>query len=476
MNKKVKEHSKKSNGRSAIVLGGSIAGIWTARVLANHFDEVIVVERDKLSETAQLRPGVPQGRQYHIMLRRGLQIMDRLFPGLDQELIAAGAQRFDQLEDVKTKLRGRWLSQYPSGEMLLSASRALLETTMRNRLQRNPRVQFLDDAEVVTLLSGEVGQSVDGVKIRWRRGAQRGQETTLQGDFVIDATGRNSRAPKWLAELGYEEPKETVINSFLGYVSRRYRRPRQVMGDWQMLYILPNAPDEPRAGLIFPEERDTWVVMMAGINKDYPPSDEEGFMAYARSIDPVFYAAVESAEPISPPYGYRRTENRWRHYEAVSPWPEQFAVVGDAFAAFNPVYGQGMTMSAMTAIALDEQLSKAGDDLRGLAHNFQKMVARVTKPVWLLTTGADLAWPATEGGSEPGLTDRFTYWYTDRVMDAIPYDDVVRRAFLDVNHLVRPATALMSPPVLWRVMRHALRRKEPQHTPPMHEKELQMVA
>lgn len=475
MNKKAKDHSKKSNRRSAIVLGGSIAGMWTARVLADHFDDVIVVERDELPETAEIRPGVPQGRQYHIMLRRGLQIMDQLFPGLDRELIAAGANRFDQLEDVKTKLRGQWLSQYRSGEMLLSASRALLETTMRKRLQQNPRVQFMDGAETIALLPGEAGQGVAGVEVRWRHGPQRGRKATLEGDFVVDATGRNSRAPKWLAQLGYAQPKETVINSFLGYVSRRYRRPQQTMGDWQMLYILPNAPDEPRAGLIFPEEGDTWVVMMAGINKDYPPTDEEGFMAYARSIDPLFYAAVESAEPLSPPYGYRRTENRWRHYEALSPWPERFVIVGDAFAAFNPVYGQGMTMSAMTAVALDKELQKAGDNLQGLAQKFQKTVARVTRPVWLLTTGADLAWPGTEGGSEPGLMDRFTYWYTDRVMDAIPHDNTVRRAFLDVNHLMRPATALMSPQILWRVLRHMLRREKPR-TPAAIEQDLHAVA
>ena len=120
--------------------------------------------------------------------------------------------------------------------------------------------------------------------------------------------------------------------------------------------------------------------MMAGVNKDYPPTDEEGFMAFARSLDPLFYAALESAEPLSPPFGYRRTENRWRHYEALAQWPEGFVVVGDAFSAFNPIYGQGMTVSAMTAIALDEALQRAGGKLRGLAPRFQKQVARVTRP------------------------------------------------------------------------------------------------
>ncbi|MFW6184628.1 MAG: 2-polyprenyl-6-methoxyphenol hydroxylase-like oxidoreductase, partial [Chloroflexota bacterium] len=281
---------------------------------------------------------------------------------------------------------------------------------------------------------------------------------------MIDATGRNSRAPQWLAELGYPAPKETVINPYLGYASRRYRKPQRTAGDWEMMGIMANPPEETRFGLILPEENNTWVVLLAGANKDYPPTDEDGFEAFARSLDRDFYRAISDAEPLSPIYGYRRTKNRWRHYENLEPWPEGFAVVGDAFSAFNPIYGQGTTVSAMTAAALDEQLREARGNMTGFAARFQRQVARVTRPVWLLTTGTDLAWPGTEGGSGKSLGDRLTYWYTDLVMDAIPYDDRVRRAFLDVNHLLLPATALFAPDILWRVVRHALRRGDHETT------------
>lgn len=446
--------------KTAIVLGGSVAGIWTARVLADHFARVIVVERDELPSGADHRPGVPQGRQYHIMLRRGLQIMEQLFPGIFDELKAAGAVQFDEIKEVRTRFRGHWLEQYESGSALLGASRVLLESILHRRLRHYPRVEFMDGTEVIGLLGDESKRRVTGVRLRRRRGPNRGMESTLRAAIVIDATGRNSRAPQWLADLGYPAPQETVIDPYLGYASRRYRKPQRTAGDWEMMGIMANPPEETRFGLILPEENNTWVVLLAGANKDYPPTDQGGFEAFARSLDRDFYRAISDAEPVSRIYGYRRTKNRWRHYEKLEPWPEGFAVVGDAFSAVNPIYGQGMTVSAMTAVALDAQLRETDGNMTGFAARFQKQVARVTKPVWLLTTGADLAWPGTEGGSGKSLVDRLTYWYTDLVMDAVPYDDRVRRAFIDVNHLVLPATALFAPGILWRVARHALRREQ----------------
>lgn len=443
---------------SAVVLGGSLAGIWTARVLVDHFSQVTIVERDELPATPEYRPGVPQARQYHILLRKGLQIMQQLFPGVDQEVLAAGGVQFDEIEAVKTRFRGQWLPQYPSGNRLLSCSRIMLEATLREHLRQYPRVKVVDGAEVIGLTTDAAGQRVTGVRIRRRHGPDTGTESKIPADFVVDATGRNSHAPDWLDNLGYPTPEETVINPYLGYVSRRYRQPAQRSPDWQMMYILSDPPDQTRAGLIFPEENDTWVVMMAGANKDYPPTDEEGFDAYARSLDPEFYAALQSAEPLTRPYGYRQTANRWRHYESLSRRPDGFVVVGDAFCSFNPVYGQGMTVSAMTAVALGDELCQVENDLRGVAGRIQARVAEVTRPVWLLTTGADLEWPLTNGATQPkSLADRFGYWYIDRVMDAVPHDEQVRRAFLDVNHLVRPATDLFAPGIAWRVFRHAMR-------------------
>ena len=328
---------------------------------------------------------------------------------------------FDVTEDVKVRSRGRWLRQYPSGMRLLSCSRTLLEAALRRRLRQNPCIRFVEGVEIKGLVAD------DGAATGNRRprpppqsgcrcagpGPRRAKQDdamrnavieTLAGDLVVDALGRRSPTPTWLAELGYAPPEETVVDAFLGYVTRHYRQPADFHPGWRMLMVTATPPDQRRGGIIFPEENNTWVVMMSGTNKDYPPTDEEGFDAFARSLDPQYSAAVAAAEPIGKPLGYRGTESRWRHYEKLARWPERYVVLGDAFCGFNPVYGQGMTVAALSAVALGDELTRAGGGLDGVARRTEQAVAKVTAGAWLLATGADLEWPGTvgQGRQRPG--------------------------------------------------------------------------
>jgi 2-polyprenyl-6-methoxyphenol hydroxylase-like FAD-dependent oxidoreductase len=275
----------------------------------------------------------------------------------------------------------------------------------------------------------------------------------LFGDLIVDALGRRSPAPEWLTALRYEPPEETVVDSFLGYVTRRYRRPEPFDPGWRMMLLTSTPPNDPRSGLIFPEENGVWVVMMTGANKDYPPTDEEGFNAFARSLGPEFYAAVEAAEPISKAYGYRGTDSRWRHYEQLARWPERFVVLGDALCGFNPVYGQGMTVAALHAVALGSEIARSGGQLDGVARLAQQAFAKATAGAWLLATGADLQWPATIGDAgESSPADHLARWYLDKLLDTVASDDTVRMAFNEVNQLVKPATSLFAPNIAWRVL------------------------
>lgn len=442
--------SSQSTSNTALVLGASIAGLWTARVLADHFDQVLVLDRDVLPQGSDPRPGVPQARQYHILLLRGLQILRELFPGIEEELIAAGAVPFDVTEDVKVRSRGRWLRQYPSGMCLLSLSRPLLEATLRRRLRQNPRIRFVESVEIKGLVADSGAARITGVRFR-RRAGDEAHDEAMAGDLVVDALGRRSPTPNWLVELGYAPPEETVVDAFLGYVTRHYRQPTDFNRDWRMLMVTSTPPDQRRGGIIFPEENNTWVVMMSGTNKDYPPTDEEGFDAFARSLDPEYYAAVAAAEPIGKPLGYRGTESRWRHYEKLARWPERYVVLGDAFCGFNPVYGQGMTVAALSAVALGNELARAGGQLDGVARRTEQAVAKVTAGAWLLATGADLEWPGTEGKAANGPADRMARWYLDRLLASLE-DDTVRTAFNEVNQLVKPASRLFAPDVALHVL------------------------
>jgi 2-polyprenyl-6-methoxyphenol hydroxylase-like FAD-dependent oxidoreductase len=442
----------------AIVLGASIAGLWTARALIDHFDEVLLLERDHLPEGPEFRSGAPQVRQFHTLLQSGLQQMRIWFPGLEQELIAAGAVPYDIVGDIHMRMRGRWHPRFPSGWILLSCSRLLLESAIRRRLRQNPCIRFVEGVEVVGLQTDEQKRRVTGVHIRNRRsGSAHGEgEPVYSADLVVDALGRRSQTPEWLVELGYASPRESEVDSFLGYVTRKYKRKANI----PMLLIGATAPHDPYGGLVFPEEDDTMVAMIAGFNKYYPPTDPEEFDGFVGKLGPEFQEALKDAEPLSQPYGYRGTSSRWRHYEQLERWPERFVVLGDAFCGFNPIYGQGMSVAAMSAVALAEQVRRSHGNLDGVARSTLREIGRITDAIWLLATSADLEWPGTEGGTTGnGPADRFGRWYISEMLDAMEFDRTVRLEFLSVNQLIKPGKALFAPGVFLRVMRQSLLKK-----------------
>lgn len=449
--------SESSRNGHAIVIGGSMAGLWTARVLADHFDRVTVVERDQLPAGPAIRKGVPQARHIHILLVRGMRVLEQLFPGLEAELAAAGAPRVDWLRDSRTLTATGWLKRFPSDVVTHTCSRAMLEWSIRRRLLANRRIAFLPECDAVGLLAEGGGDRVNGVLIRRRAGNQLGTPEPLRADLTVDASGRDSKTPEWLRGAGYGEAEETVINSFVGYATRWYRKPAGFAGDWKALFIGSRPPHGTRGGIIFPVEDDTWAVTITGYARDYPPQDEAGYLAFARSLPaPDLYEAIKDAEPLTPIHGYRRTENRLRHYERLPRWPKGFAALGDAVCAFNPVYGQGMTASASAALALDGTLRAARGDLTAATGRFQRDLARVNNVPWTLATSEDFRWPTTIGGAPARLT-RFMHGYMNRVIPLVREYRPVARTFIEVLHLVAPPVALFKPAVVAPVLWHAIR-------------------
>lgn len=441
----------------AIIMGASIAGLWTARALIDHFDEVLVLERDQLPEGPEFRSGAPQVRQFHTLLQAGMEQMRAWFPGLEEELIAAGAVPYDIIGDIHLRMRGRWHPRFPSGWILLSCSRLLLESSIRRRLRQNPCIVFVEGVEVVGLVSDQMRGCVTGVRVRERGSPnQQKEDAVYTADLVVDALGRRSQTPEWLVELGYASPRESEVDSFLGYVTRKYKRKPNT----PMLLIGATAPHDPYGGLVFPEEDGTMVAMIAGFNKHYPPTDPQEFDGFLGKLGPEFQEALKDAEPLSQPYGYRGTSSRWRHYEQMERWPERFVVLGDAFCGFNPIYGQGMSAAAMSAVALADHVQRSHGDLDGVAKSTLRELGRITDSIWLLATSADMEWPGTQGGSIGNSpADRFGRWYIGQILDAMEFDRTVRIEFLAVNQLVKPGNALFAPGVFLRVMKHALLKK-----------------
>jgi 2-polyprenyl-6-methoxyphenol hydroxylase-like FAD-dependent oxidoreductase len=435
-------------GARATVIGGSISGLVAARVLADHFEHVTVIDRDDLPDTPTFRKGAPQSRHLHVLLGRGHDILESFFPGLTDDLVSMGVPVREWGWHTRTMVsNGKWLPKFHSGHKMVSASRTLLEWTIRDRLKRNPRVRFASGTTVAGLRVSADGATIIGVTL------QDGE--TLDADFVVDASGRTSKAAEWLAGLGFGTVEESTVNSYLGYATRWYEIPADFRQEWEALVIQSVPPHLPRGGGIFPAEGNRWMVTLSGANKDYPPTDEEGFLAFARSLQtPELYEAIKDATPLSPVYGYQRTAGVWRHYERMARWPERFVVMGDAACAFNPIYGQGMTAAAMGAAELQQLF--ATQPVNGLARRFQLAAARALQTPWMMSTGEDFRYPLTEGKRPVGI-NRGMHWYTDQLFDIMPESTAASQAFIEVMQLLSPPTVLFRPAILFLVLRHTLR-------------------
>lgn len=450
-----------SSGSSnhAVVIGGGITGMLAAQVLVGYFDRVTLVERDRFPEQPVPRPGVPQSYQLHALLAQGQRILEQLFPGLTDELAHHGAPSVDWTADCSLLLLDGWAPRSPSGIVSRACTRNLLEAVIRQRLVNHSPVKFLEATQVTGLLANPDNTSVTGIRIQDGNG-----RAELAAQLVVDTSGRSSKAPQWLSSLGYGMPQETAINSFLGYASCMYQSLGDSFLDYKALYLMPKAPDYSRGGVLYQVEQGRWMVGLMGVGRDYPPTDPANFLNFAQSLrSPEIYEAIKHGKPLSPIYGYQRTENRWRHYERLSRSPENFVVVGDAVCAFNPIYGQGITVGALGALTLDQCLKRqyqlhSDMDLAGLAQRFQKQLAKVITVPWLMATGDDFRWPTTKG-PQPDFVTRLMHWYLDQVMHVASERVEVYKVFVEVIHLLKPPTAFFQPDILAQVLGLVMSRR-----------------
>jgi 2-polyprenyl-6-methoxyphenol hydroxylase-like FAD-dependent oxidoreductase len=386
----------------AIVIGSSIAGLLAARVLSEHFARVTIVERDRLPDTLEFRRGTPQARHAHTLLPDGQLVLEQLFPGLVDELLLQGAIAIDAVRDIVFFQAGAWHIPRPRAvKVSIACSRPLLDAAVYGRVAARSNVHVMQGYETIGLSTTEGRQRVAGVRLR-SRGRAEAAEMLLAGDVVVDASGRGSQAPRWLYSLGYAPPEEWTVNSFTGYATRLYQRPGNFAGGWKTLYLRPSLADGPRGGVIVPMEGDRWQVTLFGMAGDYPPTDEAGFLAFARSLpSPRLYEAIEQAEPLTRPIGFRRTENRVRRFDKLPRYLEGFLVCGDAAYALNPTSSAGMTAAALGSVALDKCLRahRPGlslGDVSGLAETFQRQLSEALSHLWYTTTQKEWQWPLTE--------------------------------------------------------------------------------
>jgi 2-polyprenyl-6-methoxyphenol hydroxylase-like FAD-dependent oxidoreductase len=433
---------------SAIVIGGSIAGLLSARVLADRFTSVTIVETDKLPELPNPRIGVPQSVQPHILFTKGYRILGELFPKIEEALKAQGALSVDWTREFHHFSHQGWnaSSHAPSDLISVSCSRPLLEWTIRQQLAHYANVHFVDGYRVTGLLGDA---RIRGVSLRAANGTKT-QE--LSASLVVDASGRRSQAPSWLQELGFAPPPETTINPFLGYATRRYREPEGFKSDWKVMLISHSPPNGKRLGYLAKIEDGEWIATLGGYGGDYPPTNDRGFLEFARSLPSLeFYEAIKEARPTSRIYAHRATTSRLRHYEKIK-LPQGFVCLGDAVCALCPVYGQGMTVSAIAATILRDWLNQPQFLSDTSSARFQKKLAKSNSLSWILATEQDLRFSTTIGGNKPIKSGGFFPAYTERLLTLTNSDPKMNALLMEVAHLLKSPLALYHPQVMFQVL------------------------
>ena len=441
------------HGHHAIIVGASIGGLLAARVLSEHFDRVTLLDRDALPSGIENRGGVPQGRHGHGLLASGLRGLERLFPALEGELLDAGAVPGDVIGSVRWFQHGHYKAKFRSGLSGLLLSRPLLEGTVRRQVARIPNVKIYAGVHVLGLL-GE-GGAVRGVRIQHLAR----QSESVPADLVVDASGRGSRSPAWLEELGYEAPAVEEVAIDLGYTTRTFRRRSTDLGGDMGAIIAPTPPRELRAGFILAIEGDRWMVTMAGWLGNHAPTDAQGYLAFARTLPrPDVYEVIKDAEPLTDAVKFVFPSNLRRRYDRLTSFPDRYLVIGDALCSFNPLYGQGMSVATLEALALGDCLKRAGSVER-LWRPFFKAAARVIDTPWTIAAGSDLAFEGVEGKRPVG--SGAVNSYLDRVHRAASIDTHVCRAFFDVANLLKPSSTLFAPSIVARVAQACMRRVPP---------------
>ena len=440
-------------GRHAIVIGGSVAGLVAARILADHFAEVTVIERDPRPLGPEPRKGAPQMRHVHALFFSASKALEELFPGFGAGVRAAGAVVSDFGNAYGVYQYGAWKPRFNAGFDVITCSRSLIEWHIRQRVEALPNVKIRYEHSAEDLIASPDRRSVTGVRIR-----SPAAEEQLCAELVLDAAGRGSRVPRWLNALGYGPPQEQAVGIDLAYVSQLFEPSVDAQRDWEGLVVTSRAPGR-RGAFLLPVEGRRWLVSMTGLFGDHCPSDAEGFLAFARSLPvPDVYEALKGATPLCAPIRHKIPSSRWFHYEQMERLPDGLLMLGDSVCALNPVYGQGITVAIQCgrelATALLERNRGTGD-LRGLPRAMQKQFAKIIRPAWLLSTTLDLRYPEATGKRSPGIFA--VQWLLATFMDMTTINEQACRLLFDVMHARRGPEALLQPDMLFSFLTYCAR-------------------
>jgi 2-polyprenyl-6-methoxyphenol hydroxylase-like FAD-dependent oxidoreductase len=437
-------------GKHAIVVGAGMGGLAAAKALSAHFDHVTVLERDSLSSDAEPRRGTPQARHLHGLLTGGLNALTELLPGLEKGLEQAGAVRL-RSEDLRSERPG--FDPFPQRDLGLgwwSVSRPLLEFETRRHVEQQNNIKLVGNRRVTEFVALPDGSAVTAVRCE----APDGQIETLAANLVVDASGRGALTQTLLEKSGLPKPEETEIGIDIAYSTAVFEQPVDAPSTWKSVMTFPAAPDSSRGALLSPIENNQWIVSVGGNHGDVPPGDMEGYLAFIKGLrTPTVYDAVKNARSVGEIARFMLPCSRRRHFETVQRFPRGLLVIGDAICRFNPVFGQGMSVAAQEAVILHRLLiARAGDldPLNGLAEAFFAGIQEVLETPWGVAIN-DFIFPKTRGQRPADFEQRIRYG--GALFRLAAEDASVHKLMIEVNHLLKPRSALRAPEIAERVIK-----------------------
>jgi 2-polyprenyl-6-methoxyphenol hydroxylase-like FAD-dependent oxidoreductase len=419
-------------GDTALVIGGGFSGMLAARVLADFFRRVIICEKDIVANDALPRRGVPQGSHIHGAMLGTIQILSELFSALPASLAASGAPMVNIPMEVRTFAHGKWTHRRDFGLFSSTQTRGLLEHVIRKQLSLTANVLTHQGCRVLGLLCRD--DRIVGVVVRDGEGG----DATIEGDLVIDASGRGSRVRRWLADLGYGEPHASQINVDVRYVSCLAKIP-------------PGYPDArigmrirkgSRMGGCLPVENDQWIISLSGRFGDHPPTELAGFIQYAEGYTPEIAERIRAGE-IGELTSYHFPSSLHWHYEAMTRFPDGFLPIGDTVMCLNPMYGQGMATAGYQARILAGELSSrhnSGRGLDGLGGTILPRYVEALRYPWMAVALGDFEFDQTTGDRPPCLSESARF--ARALAELADNDAEVHRISLRVQQLLDPPEAL----------------------------------
>ncbi|WIA20116.1 hypothetical protein OEZ85_005967 [Tetradesmus obliquus] len=481
-----------------------MAGLAAAEVLSRHFSHVVVLERDQphpewqqgavdMAKSKVARRGVTQYNHLHGMTAGGLASLNRIFGGrYSPALEAAGTPMLQLFKHARLvhPTYGCWLPRNASAAPVATAfcTRHMFESTARQLVAGNERVEFVHGAKAVGLQFEEDA----GAAAAAAEPSTRGQKSVtgvlladgsfLQAGLVVDASGRHSAAPDWLAAAGFPQPRVSHATAGCSYASTLVKLSPEAesalaAAEVRIIYAMAHAP-EKSLGILAQAENGVWQTSVGGFGDKTPPLKDDGIFDWAKKEvwHPSIAALLEGCTPLIPWRRFYGLGSTWRHYEeaaAAGNLPEGLLLLADSICSFQPVYGQGMTVAALEAEILDELLEKRSSsssssssssttsyiEVTGLAAELQAAVQPVVQAAWDLAVGGDMKYEgavSSDGPVATGLAGKLMGAYMEALFELATSDETAQEALLRVMHMLDPPAKVMEPPVLSRVLLHLI--------------------